>query len=127
MPLVRTTISPLRYWDRLQRHETPPLRQQRHEAPPLQRQGHEAPPLQQQRKGRPKGRRSRSIAHLDEAIQQMIRERANQPRLLKDEVRLVAKILLEKYCVEIEYDKGGERCKVVERSINEAWEAASRA
>ena len=136
MPLVRTTISPLRYWDRLQRHETPPLRQQRHEAPPLQRQGHEVPPLQQQREEapplrqqrlRPKGRRSRIIPHGDEAIQQMIRERKDEPRSLKDEVRLVATILLEKFRVEIVYDKGGERCKVLERRINQAWKTASSA
>ena|SRR6516164_1545553 len=145
MPLVRTTISPLRYWDRLQRHETPPLRQQRHEAPPLQQQGdevpplqqqgHEAPPLQQQReeappfqqqrKGRPKGRRSRNIAHSDEAIQQMIHERANERRSLKAEVAWVVKIL-EKHDVKIEFGKDG-RCKSLERQINEAWEAASRA
>ena len=128
MPLVRT-------WDRLYRHETPPLRQQRHEAPPLQQQGDEAPPLQQQReeappfqqqrKGRPKGRRSRNIAHSDEAIQQMIHDRANERRSLKAEVAGVVKIL-EKHGVKIEFDQDG-RCKWLERRINEAWEAASRA
>ena len=91
----------------------------------LEQQKHEAPPFQQQRKGRPKGRRSRSIAHLDEAIQQMIHERANQPRSLKAEVAGVVKIL-EKHGVKIEFDQNG-RCKLLERRINEAWEAASRA
>ena len=101
----------------------PPLQQQREEAPPLRRQGHEAPPFQQQRKR--KGRQSRIIPHSDEAIQQMIHERANERRSLKAEVAWVVKIL-EKHDVKIEFGKDG-RCKSLERQINEAWEAASRA
>jgi hypothetical protein len=113
---LRTALSGLGYWDPLQRHESPPLQQQRDEAPPLS----------QQRKGRPKGRRSRIIAHSDEAIQQMIHERANKPRSLRDEVCWIVKFLNEHGFKKIDFDNDG-RCKVLERRINEAWKAASRA
>ena len=144
---LRTALSGVHSsWDPLQIHEMPPLQQQRHEAPPLQQQGDEAPPLQQQRdevpplqqqrdeapplqqqrRGRPKGRPSRIIAHSDKAIRQMIRERRKKQRSLKDEVYRVIEIL-KKRGVEIGYDKGGERCKVLERRINEAFKTASSA
>ena len=106
--------------------EAPPLQQQGDEVPPLQQQRDEAPPLQQQRRGRPKGRPSRIIAHSDKAIRQMIRERRKKQRSLKDEVYRVIEIL-KKRGVEIGYDKGGERCKVLERRINEAFKTASSA
>ena len=66
------------------------------------------------------GRELRFIACVDEAIKRMMHERANDPRSLQHEVfRVVA--ILKQLGVEIVYDKGGKRCKTLERRIRNAW------
>ena len=74
---------------------------------------------------------SRIIPRSDDAIQKMIGERKDMVRSLKDEVFRVVKILeepedSEENGVKITFDKDG-RCKVLERRINEAFKAASKA